>query len=383
METLKLAVVGGGFAGLYAAYRLSETHEVTLYEEDDIVGRPKHCTGLVSRWTMEKIGPPALNSLENSFNKITFIAESSRVEFERDSIAVKLDRIGLEQRLLNEAKKNGVTVRMPYRVSSVTPKGEVLSFNGTKHQFDAVIVADGLAGMVSSSLGINKYNYRRILGVNIDVKLNHGMNTDEFKIIFSDIFKGFFGWIVPTSPDKLIVGGGSIGLVRIQDIISGINIHGEIRDRYGGIILTGPPARKPYRGLAFVIGDAAGLTKPFTGGGLYPSVKVVDCFSSKSLDYWQRCLDGIVRELRSQLHIARIFQEDLSPGSIADLFDVAKKHGISEILSHKLDYDRHEELVSLAFSRKVETLKAGVEYLFKHPVSGLSLLRRMLFVLVT
>lgn len=383
METLKLAIVGGGFAGLYAAYRLSEAHEVTLYEEDNFVGRPKHCTGLVSKWTMEKIGQPAINSLENSFNKITFIAGSSSVRFERDSIAVKIDRVGLEKRLLKGAMKNGITIKMPHRVSSVTPNGEVLSPKETRHSFDAVIVADGIAGKISSSLGIDKNNYRKILGVNIDIKSNYVTKIDELRIIFSRKFNGFFGWIVPVSSNKIIIGGGSRDLIKASDIISAMNIDGKIQGRYGGIILTGPPAKKPYNGLAFVLGDAAGLTKPFTGGGLYPNVKVVDCFRSNNLDHWRRCLDDTVKELRSQLHIARIFQEDASPEDIADLFDVVRKYGISEVLSHSLDYDKHEELVSLIFSRKIEAARAGIEYFFKHPSSGLKLLRRILSVLIT
>ncbi|MCE4614644.1 MAG: NAD(P)/FAD-dependent oxidoreductase [Desulfurococcales archaeon] len=382
METLKISVIGGGFAGLYAAYRLSEKHEVTLYEEDEKVGRPKHCTGLISKWTMEKIGSPAIDSLENSFNKITFKAISTLVKFQRDTIAVKLDRVKLEQKLLIEARKNGVITRMPSKVKTVTPRGEILTVNSRKDRFDAVIIADGLSGTVSTNLGLDKSKYRKVLGVNIDVKIDHGLDLDEFNIVFSKEFRGFFGWMIPITKNKIVVGGGSTELLRLTNILSTLKIDGVIQARYGGTILTGPPAGKPYRGQVYIIGDAAGLTKPFTGGGLYPNVRVINCFQSNAMEYWSRCLDDSVKELRSQLHIARIFQEDLMPDNIADLLKIAQKYSISKMLSEKLDYDRHEELIALLLSNKVKTMKAGITYLAKHPLIGLKLMRRLLSTLI-
>jgi flavin-dependent dehydrogenase len=382
METLKISIVGGGFAGLYAAYKLSEIHEITLYEEDERVGYPKHCTGLISKWTMKQIGSPALESLENFFNKITLKAGSSSIRFIRDSIAVKLDRVKLEEILLKEAKKNGVEIHMKQRVRTATPYGEVILSNSTKTLYDAVIIADGLYGRISSNLGLNK-DYRKVLGVNLEIKTNHDFNVDEFTVIFDELFKGFFGWIVPISKNKLVIGGGSISLLKIPDILRALKLDGVIQSRYGGIILTGPPARKPYTESVFIIGDAAGLTKPFTGGGLYPNVRLVNCFRQNTLESWSKCINKVVKDLRSQVNIARIFQEDLSSRGIEELFKAVKKVRLDKVLSGRLDYDRHEELLKILRDNKLKTFNAGISFLANQPVLGVKLARRLLSTLFT
>ncbi len=34
----KIVIIGGGLAGLAAAYRLSDEHQVTIVEKDDVLG---------------------------------------------------------------------------------------------------------------------------------------------------------------------------------------------------------------------------------------------------------------------------------------------------------------------------------------------------------
>src|ERR1043165_6519505 len=48
-HSVDVAIVGGGPAGLLAAARLAETGlEVEVLEEHSEIGRPTHCTGIVS-----------------------------------------------------------------------------------------------------------------------------------------------------------------------------------------------------------------------------------------------------------------------------------------------------------------------------------------------
>ncbi len=389
METLRIGVIGAGFAGLYATYKLSSRHQITLFEEDSRVGRPKHCTGLVSKWTMDSIGGPAYRSIQEVFDRIVFSAGSEDIVFDRLGIAVKLDRVRLEEELYNESLDKGVQALMGCKVLGIDPEKNIVHTNncGTD-RFDAIIIADGFYGKVSRGLGIDRSRTRSLVGINIEIQPDQssstGIEPKTFKVVFHRRFKGFFSWILSLPAGKIIVGGGRIGEpVHRDEVVRSLGISGTVLDAYGGTILTGPPVEKPYLSNVFVTGDAAGLTKPFTGGGLYPNVKLVECFNNNRLSGWRNCIDSIIRELKVQTKIARIFHEDLEDTDLEELFKTLKKTGFAGIISSNIDYDRHEELVQIALSHKKLLLSSGLKYTLKKPVAASKIVYKLLASLFT
>ncbi|MEB3825500.1 MAG: NAD(P)/FAD-dependent oxidoreductase [Desulfurococcales archaeon] len=377
MEQYKIAVVGAGFAGLFSSYKLSDMHDVDLYEEHGRVGFPKHCTGLISGETYQRIGEPAFKSLRKTYNTIIMeVAGGEEFVFHRSNIAVIVDRVRLEEILLKESIVKGVSYYPRCRVHAVGEDGRLVSNCGTRY-YDAIIVADGLNGSVSGSLGVRK-NYRRIYGLNLEVGYSHGMNSDSFKIVFNKkYYPGFFAWIIPLDDGKAVVGAGSSKPLTPDAILKGLNIKGQVRDTYGGIILAGPPEPAPHRGRLFVLGDAAGLTKPFTGGGLYPNSKIIECMAGKKPSEWSGCMESVVRELERSVPIARIFHDDLDEEDLALVFRYIKKTSLGERLSRFMDYDDHSVLIDEVLSHRKDSLYILLMFSLKRPLKTLRIMYRV------
>ena len=172
---------------------------------------------------------------------------------------------------------------------------------------------------------------------------------------------GFFGWMVPTSEDRALVGllGRHHGHLNMEKLILKLQSEGKIT------AVTKEPARWgiPLRPLArtfgdrlLVVGDAAGQVKPTTGGGIYyallASEIAADClhgaFSKNDLSASQ--LGSYEKEwkalLSSELEVgysARCLFEILEDCQIDLLIHTVATNGIYKELieSQDLSFDWH------------------------------------------
>ena len=106
------------------------------------------------------------------------------------------------------------------------------------------------------------------------------------------------------------------------------------------------------------VGDAAGLVKPTTGGGIYYSLLSAelaaetlvpaladDALSAARLDRYERAWqDAIGAELRWQ-HILRKIAQRLSDGEIDRLFDLARTDGLMPIVRRTARFNRHRDFI--------------------------------------
>ncbi|WP_243678402.1 NAD(P)-binding protein [Vulcanisaeta distributa] len=60
MSKSDAVIIGAGPSGLYLARELSKVMNVTIFEEDKMLGIPPHCTGLVNLDSLKplSISPP-------------------------------------------------------------------------------------------------------------------------------------------------------------------------------------------------------------------------------------------------------------------------------------------------------------------------------------
>jgi flavin-dependent dehydrogenase len=138
-------------------------------------------------------------------------------------------------------------------------------------------------------------------------------------------------------------------------------------------ILPLGPIDRTYGDRVLAIGDAAGLVKPTTGGGIYYSLLSAslaaetieelmprDQLGAANLSTyerrWRRRLDP---ELRWQLLLRRIAHR-LSDDDIDDLFELARTDGIMPLVRRTAAFNHHREFISA---------------LFKHPPARRLLLR--------
>jgi len=99
---------------------------------------------------------------------------------------------------------------------------------------------------------------------------------------------GFFAWRIPRGP-----GGVEYGLAaapsadgdvaeRFDALVEEYGVADRIEHRCSGLIPIGPPSSvTSHRG--FLVGDAGGMTKPFTGGGILYGMTAADC-AARTID---------------------------------------------------------------------------------------------------
>jgi flavin-dependent dehydrogenase len=123
------------------------------------------------------------------------------------------------------------------------------------------------------------------------------------------------------------------------------------------ILPLGPIART-YSDRLLVVGDAAGLVKPTTGGGIYYGLlsasiaadtlatalraDVVD--ASALARYEARWKKRLGTELKWQLVLRRIAQR-LSDADIDRLFDLARTDGVMPIVRRTATFNRHGDFI--------------------------------------
>lgn len=307
---MRVAIVGAGFSGLAAALELSEVSEVTIFEEHGEVGIPEHCTGIVSKRVYEalKFAEEAVEGKLEEYFIGTKEGKGIRIKGPK-GFTVKFQRKRLEEIMLEVALSKGAKFINKF-VREVSPKGRV-----DGETFDRVIVAEGWGAEIAKSLHVAP-KPRRVYGINLEVKGKTAF-PGTVEVWFDEaLAPGFFAWVVMLE-GKAVVGTASEpkrGNVRklaekvLEQAVKRGLVEGEVVKVYGGVIQTGPPSLAPYRGKVAVTGDAAGLNKPLTGGGLYPSLEVAKGYRKYFPRLW-RAYHPLVERLYAETYFSRLLHK--------------------------------------------------------------------------
>lgn len=264
-----VAVVGAGPAGSTAARTLSEMgHEVVLIDRKEVVGLPKQCAeGLFAACFPEfSTSPGEFITGKVRYLKVVFPDQTS---YRLRGDLLMLDRPRFDQHLLGLAERSGADLVLGQKVEGIDPySGEVRLRGGETIRAKAIVGADGPASRVGRSIGL-----RNRLVPAAQVEITWPCDDAIYAYIDRDLPHGPYScWIFP----KNEAGTANVGCFgtfpTLERFISKYEIEGEVVEKNGGAIPLGLAARL-QKGRAVLIGDAGGLTNPFTGGGLYPAAR--------------------------------------------------------------------------------------------------------------
>ena len=295
-------VVGAGPAGSRFARRAAADGRDVLLLEKGTVGEPLACSGHVSEDIWEYVGDDARERLlQNQVYGARFHVDGpgsdSHPFYKPEPVSNVIDRVGLDRTLANAARSAGADLREGHTVVDVEefadrivvkvsvagdrseptdPNGRAVESTdgGTTERFEARMLA-GCDGPTS--------RIRRSLDIPEPDELLHGVlafddASDDGDLVDVHLTAPtFFAWRIPRGD-----AGVEYGLAAPPgDDVSALfdrltDAYDVTTDRFcSGAIPVGPPDRVTTT-RAFLIGDAAGQTKPFTGGGILYGMTAAD-----------------------------------------------------------------------------------------------------------
>ena len=291
----QVVIIGAGPVGGRLATELAARGISTLMiEEHAEIGRPFQCAGLVN--------PPAMNMvnlqetiLQNVDGALIHspsgimvpVGQDGRVRthvvcrkrFDQGVVAQAMEAGAhlwlLSKPLDAEVKPDGVELK-------VEREGEIIDL-----KCDLLIGADGAHSWTRRYFKMGRPK-EMMIGFQADVSGLEGKQNWLEMYTGKDVAPGLFAWVIPTGNDSHRIGVWS----RAQDL-EGRSVEqcydalinhplwaerfANVKEiaRYCGPVPCGV-IRKPFKDRVMVIGDAAGMAKPTTGGGIGPGFRQVE-----------------------------------------------------------------------------------------------------------
>jgi geranylgeranyl reductase family protein len=353
-----------------AARQLAQRgHDVVVLEEHPGIGVPTHCTGLLGLDAFSELDLPRHTILDTT-SAARFVApDGSSVIVDTDRVnAAIVDRAMFDQALAGASRAAGADLRSSTRVRTiaVSDAGVTVTADGDGHGGTLTARACILA------CGAN-YRFNRQLGLGVprtfvqSAQLERpfaGPEQVEVHLGRAVAPRGF-AWIVPFRRD----GQPYQRLGLMADVRAGSFFRAfaaGVQGRFGladanwpeprlKILPLGPVART-YGPRLLAVGDAAGLVKPTTGGGIYYSL-ISGQFAAETLDgaltaddlresrlrqYETRWRDRLGAEIRIGLAF-RLLAARLNDRGIDSLVELARIDGIIPMLRQTADFNWHRQ----------------------------------------
>jgi digeranylgeranylglycerophospholipid reductase len=334
-KKLKVAVVGGGVIGLYISWKLSEAgHIVSLFDKkkEDTLGK-KCCSTLVSERIKDFI-PITKECIENKISHCVINFPKGKVKLNFNPKHLALNRELLIDILLDLNKKNGTRIILGQEIKKV-PQG-----------FDRVIGCDGAFSVVRRSLNLPDPKIKN--GIQAYSLIKSNSSTVE-TFTYSDIFG--FCWKIPKG-NKIEYGalGNQLEVKKKIDKIFAIN--GVEKDYLLAAAIPCPRFPLFKAGLIFpkerditLCGDAMGLTKPWSGGGIIWGLHAADILIKTFPDF-----------KKYKKETVRFFKFKIIKGQISNYLvqTIGKRFPI--ILPKEMTYDNDFPSFKLLLRRKSDSL---------------------------
>jgi geranylgeranyl reductase family protein len=371
---LDVAVIGGGPGGLHAAALLSRAgFDVTLFEEHNEIGQPVHCTGVLADEAFREFNLSRASIL-NTLSTAKFVSPAGfQISYTTPSIeAHVVDRRLLDRTIAQRAMAAGVRLCAGCRVRNLDSTADAMRIEldgaDTVHA-RSVVLACGASYRMQRRFGLGMPTVS-LNSAQLEVPARRGGDVEVY--FGNDCAPGGFAWTVPvTRPTGAFVrvglmceGDATLFFRQFVNRVAGswgipTELVGEPRRR----LLPLSTLSRTFASRLLVVGDAAGLVKPTTGGGIYYSLvsatlaaeTLIPALRSNQLDadglavYQQRWRQRLGPEFQAQLAL-RMLAQRMSDAEIDSLFDLALTDGVMPIVRRTAQFNRHRDLIVALFN---------------------------------
>ena len=316
-------VVGFGIGGALASVSLlKEGFDVNVFEEHG-KNNPVFCSGVVSSNGVEYIKQHFFNPMKALEQKIyganIYIGNTVLKIRRRKPVAFAFNRPLFDELARKKAERMGANAIYNKRLN----EKEIVKLR------KPIVGADGPFSTTARAFKfppIKKYIYAFYTYIDEKPK-------NYVEIYLNRVFHGFFGWRIPKK-DKVEIGFGVSKREHIKKAMNFFN-----KKEWKGSVIPIRLRKKVEKEGVYLIGDAAGLVKSATGGGIVFTSYAADVLSKALKE--GKSYEIMLRELKRELFIHGLVQkgfEVLSPLNypFANLLKILK---VDEYLSKEGNMD--------------------------------------------
>ncbi len=372
-------VIGGGHAGLYAAYQLAQRgFQTLLLDQKKSIGERIVCTGIIGIEAFEKFTLPT-ETILGSIRKVRFYSPAGN-HFDYlppQTLAHVVDRTRFNRFFEAKAIDEGARIQTASRVEGIRIKKDGVSVKaidgqGVERSFESrvLILATGVNYKLFEWIGLEAPK-SFLSGAQIHIPFQQEDWTSIY--VGREVAPGSFAWTVP-----LETGVARVGLLSeknpafyLRKLLDQIKPGWRDDTKESSIDLrpvVQSPIEKSFSDRVLVVGEAAGQIKTTTGGGIYYGLLGAD-FAAETLEeafrknkftadvlspYDRRWKKAIGEELRFGYYFRKLFSK-LSDDQVEELFDRLIQEEILNLAHQEAEFDWHKSLILSIF--KIPTVK--------------------------
>jgi geranylgeranyl reductase family protein len=265
-------VIGAGPAGCASASECARHGLSTLcIEEHGTIGYPVQCAGLLSNAAFKECRVSERPVLNRVFGARVLSGLGSEILIDaKIPKAVVADRGALDREMAENAANSGAEFLL--KTAAYGIRGTTLLTRGKNGHgeipFRLLIAADGPRSTIARLHGMPRAK-TYLAGVQVD--LPHECDP-RFVEIYPDASPDFFGWMIPTSRDRVRI--GLCGQSKVPERFAAfVKKYGRSATHHVTGTLPLGLMPKTYGHRTLFVGDAAGFAKPTSGGGVYTGIR--------------------------------------------------------------------------------------------------------------
>jgi digeranylgeranylglycerophospholipid reductase len=331
-----ITTIGAGPAGSFYASK-EKNDDVVIFEEDNQIGKPVSCTGIVTNSIYDLIKIPN-NIIVNKIKAYSIISPNkNEITIRMKKPDVLLNRSAFDEYLCEKAIDNGAKLHLNERFLRYDKIGKSkYKIKTTKKTYvtDMIVGADGPKSNVAISA---KMFDNRLFVRGLQARCKY--KDLEPGIVKVRLDQGEFSWIVPEDDNIARVGVIGADLEKIKNIYRSLIGKRKIIENQSGMIpiYNSKQELKKNNENIFLIGDAATHVKATTYGGIIYGMIDGQFLAQDKEKYEKNVRKAINKDLMLSLMIRKMMNK-MTDKQVNELINIFLKKKNADLLG---EFDRN------------------------------------------